>query len=70
MIAQRAKFIAPDTSAGAAVTNQFNTLVVGGTESEYVGSLLKARESLGPAHRTTEAPDDQPYVVDLEPVKE
>ena len=34
VIAQRAKFIAPDTSAGAAVTNQFNTLVVGGTESK------------------------------------
>jgi hypothetical protein len=70
VIAQRAKHLAPDNAGGvAAVTAQFNTLVVGGSETEYVGALLRARDSLGPAHRSTE-PDDEPRVVDLEPVKE
>lgn len=70
VIAQRARYIAPDTTATAAITNQINTLVVGGTESEYVGSLMRARESMGPAHRVIEAADDQPAVVDLEPSRE
>ena len=71
VIAQRARYIAPENSgATVALTNQINNLVVGGTESEYVGALLKAREALGPAHRVLDVPDDQPDVVDLEPVRE
>ena len=71
IIAQRARYIAPDTNVAAGtITNQINTLVVGGSETEYVGALMKARESLGPAHRVTAAPDDRSDVVDLEPVKE
>ena len=48
VIAQRAKLLGLETQA-AQVTHQLNTLVVGGTESEYVAALLKARDSLGPA---------------------
>ena len=44
VIAQRAKYIAPE-STSVAVTNQFATLVVGGSEEEYVGALMRARES-------------------------
>jgi hypothetical protein len=64
VIAQRARYIAPENGAAAAITNQINTLVVGGTEAEYVGALLKARASIGPAHRVVDAADDQPGMVD------
>jgi hypothetical protein len=64
VIAQRARYIAPENGAAAAITNQINTLVVGGTEAEYVSALLKARASIGPAHRMIDAADDQPDVMD------
>lgn len=70
LIAQRARYIAPESGAAAAITNQINTLVVGGTEAEYVGALMRARASLGPAHRVIDAADDQPGVVDLDPSRE
>jgi len=59
VIAQRSALVAPGSAATqvAAITN--NTLVVGGTESQYVSSLLKARDMLGPAKR-----DDEAHVVE------
>jgi hypothetical protein len=67
VIAQRARYIAPDSGVAAGITNQINTLVVGGNEGEYVSALLKARAAIGPAHRVIDAespPDDQPGVVE------
>lgn len=60
VIAQRANLVQPGSAvATATVTN--NTLVVGGTEAQYVASLMKARDAIaGPAAR----PDDAPRVVD------
>lgn len=62
VINQRANLVQPGSApVSATVTN--NTLVVGGTEAQYVASLMKARDALvGPAAR----PDDEAAVVESE----
>src|SRR5215831_16673960 len=49
----------------ANIQTQMNTLVIGGTQEEYIAALRRARETLGPAaaSRVIEA-GDQPDVVD------
>lgn len=49
VIQQRAKLLGLEATTTAQVTTQLNTLVVGGSESEYVAALVKARDRLGPA---------------------
>jgi hypothetical protein len=64
IIAQRARLLGLET-ATPNVTANLNTLVVGGSEQEYIAALARAQASLGPAKnpRVIEANDD-PGVVD------
>lgn len=64
VIAQRSALTHPsNTPVTASVTN--NTLVVGGTEAEYVAALMRARDALpGPAPKIIDSADDEPDMVD------